>query len=884
MPTRILQNRFTQGEFSPEMLGRSDTEQYYGAAETLTNVEVLPQGGLKRRPGVHYWDEETLEQASGDITDNVSFSAPNGGTGGNAQDYDMSTEFLTTSNLTTTNPYVVIQGSYTPLGGGDTTFPVIDLCGVKLTSSGSSTNDFKIQISTDAAPTTWIDVSTISLIDTTRRSYRVYPSQDFENWRLVKTTSTDLGTNKVSLLNFMPYTNKTYSGSAQMFDFTAEDGDAYAVVLTEDTITIISDLGTVAHTGNAVIPAPGLSPGTADWAQSADTAILTEKTVPPLKLVRLSDQTTNPDLWSLAPIEFDNKPKYDFTPTATNPSGTITPSATTGVITLTASATPFTNAATDEGQIIDGGGGRARIIQFLTTATVKAIVLIPFYDTTAIASGSWVYEGGYEDAWSASRGWPRCCTFHDGRLWLGGSTSLAQTLWGSKVGLFFDFDIGQISDDDAINVTLNTDKGVTILNLFSQRTLQIFTDRAEFAVFQSSGTAITPTNIDIRRQTQEGIKEGIRPVSIEGGTVYVNNSGSAIMEFLFNDVEQAYSSKQITLASSHLLSTPVGMAVESSTSENEADTLYVVNNDGTVVIGSILRNQGVLAFSKMENTANGMSVKAMVKVDSGVFLVVEGSGDFISGVYKLDADYFMDGGEIYDGTNPYDRETAFNGKTISITTNGQEYLASYTIPDGTETGSITAFADYSATVSGTVLATSASHGLVTNQRVDISGTTNYNNNNIIIKVVDANTFYFTDTWVTDDATGTWQADDGIIPMADPWDDDSTGHWGFKSTVTVKDLPVEVFATTVRSGGAFGKKKRINNVTLRLKSTSSMTVNGNSVTTPDWTASGNGADIANFTGVVQVDGILDYDETGQVTISQTKGEPFTLLALSKEVNF
>jgi len=68
------------------------------------------------------------------------------------------------------------------------------------------------------------------------------------------------------------------------------------------------------------------------------------------------------------------------------------------------------------------------------------------------------------------------------------------------------------------------------------------------------------------------------------------------------------------------------------------------------------------------------------------------------------------------------------------------------------TGNITAFADGG---SGTVTVTSAAHGLLEGQSVIISGTTNYNGT-FQISSVTTNTFKITDTWVVNDATGTWK--------------------------------------------------------------------------------------------------------------------------------
>ena len=71
------------------------------------------------------------------------------------------------------------------------------------------------------------------------------------------------------------------------------------------------------------------------------------------------------------------------------------------------------------------------------------------------------------------------------------------------------------------------------------------------------------------------------------------------------------------------------------------------------------------------------------------------------------------------------------------------------------TGAITAYADYDSTVSGTVLATSASHGRTTGDFITIRGTTNYNGV-FEITVVNSSTFYFTDTWVANDGASDWE--------------------------------------------------------------------------------------------------------------------------------
>jgi hypothetical protein len=69
------------------------------------------------------------------------------------------------------------------------------------------------------------------------------------------------------------------------------------------------------------------------------------------------------------------------------------------------------------------------------------------------------------------------------------------------------------------------------------------------------------------------------------------------------------------------------------------------------------------------------------------------------------------------------------------------------------TGTITAVADYSGTVAGTVLVTDAAHGLSTGNTITIAGTTNYNGT-FTVTVVSVDTFYITETFVASE-TGTW---------------------------------------------------------------------------------------------------------------------------------
>lgn len=52
----LSQTNFSSGEVSPLLRGRIDTTKYANGAETVENFFVLPQGGLRRRPGTKFVD------------------------------------------------------------------------------------------------------------------------------------------------------------------------------------------------------------------------------------------------------------------------------------------------------------------------------------------------------------------------------------------------------------------------------------------------------------------------------------------------------------------------------------------------------------------------------------------------------------------------------------------------------------------------------------------------------------------------------------------------------------------------------------------------------------------------------------------------------------
>ena len=391
------------------------------------------------------------------------------------------------------------------------------------------------------------------------------------------------------------------------FQFSVDD--SYMLCFTHQRMYVIKNGAVIANingSGNNYLTT-GVTSSMVDdmcWTQSADTLIVVHPDLQPVKIVRGGTDAT----WTATSVTFDSIPKYAFTLTTTNPAATLTPSAVSGNITLTASAGVFSAGSVNQ-YVNVSPQGRARIVAYTSTTVVSAITEYPFFNTTAVASGSWEYESGYEDVWSSGKGWPRTVTFHEGRLYFGGSKSRPSTVWGSKIALFFDFAPTESLDDDAVEATLDTNELNVITDIISSRDFQVFTTGGEFYVPQAGTDPITPLTFTFKNVSRNGIKPGTRVQSVDSGSVYIQRQGKSLNEFVFSDTQLTYITQRISLFSGHLLKAPERIALRRASSTEDADLLLMTNTtDGSMAAFSVMRSQQVTSPSEFTTDGRFLDV------------------------------------------------------------------------------------------------------------------------------------------------------------------------------------------------------------------------------------------------------------------------------------
>jgi hypothetical protein len=220
-------------------------------------------------------------------------------------------------------------------------------------------------------------------------------------------------------------------------------------------------------------------------------------------------------------------------------------------------------------------------------------------------------------------------------------------LFASRSGSFFDFFIEEGLDDEGIFVTLTGRTQTEIVDINSDRGLQIFTTGLESLV--KGGT---PTTIDVVSQTQHG-SSYLEAKSLDGATLFVDRNGKTLRQYVYNFNEDAYTSNDISVLSSHLINKPKDLAVLSGTSSEDANWVFIINNDGTGAVLNTLRSQDINGFTKWINADSGrfiagsplpyLLVSASV-VNDQLYIVnkVTGGTSFKYSLERWSFDYLLD--------------------------------------------------------------------------------------------------------------------------------------------------------------------------------------------------------------------------------------------------
>tara|TARA_B100000575_G_scaffold41709_2_gene29311 strand:+ start:2017 stop:4479 length:2463 start_codon:yes stop_codon:yes gene_type:complete len=494
-----------------------------------------------------------------------------------------------------------------------------------------------------------------------------------------------------------------------------------------------------------------------------------------------------------------------------------------------------------------------------------------------------------EQVFSAVNGFPRTVTFHEQRLFFGGVTSLPDGIQASKVADFFNFDVGDAEDADSVQIQIASDQINEIRHLVSSKVLEIFTSTGEFFLKAQVSKPITPTNIQIIRQSSLGIQAKSMPKRFDGATIFIQNNGKTVREFFFNSGSEEFTSNSISLLSSHLISTPVDSATITSVGDRTEQFYFLVNSDGTMGVFTSQRAEKIAGwvlwetdgtyesvacttgniYAVVKRTINGSDVYNLEQFSNTSFDIPTDctTTKTLSGSYQPHGTPLVNG--AFTSTTTFIADGFTNAPSQGETFQFGGTGTTFTIQSATATSNAGEFTIVTNTASSQSDNTALQ--FVTSKVFSGLNTTP----NLVGKTVHAtsgsteggNIFYFGNGLV--DSNGNVTFDTPI----------SACDIGLLYSPTVHTLPIDA---TIQGGQLTGHPRKIGKAVVELSSTYNIQINSNDViltTVSLNTSSG----IESFTGKKEVY-VLGYSLEPNLEISQSVPVPMRILGLTTEVYF
>ena len=322
------------------------------------------------------------------------------------------------------------------------------------------------------------------------------------------------------------------------------------------------------------------------FAQSADVMYICHSSHEVMKLSR-----TGHTSWTLTEVDFaETGPYMDANTTTT----TLTPASSgTGTsVNITASAIVGINGGTgfqttDVGRILKFNSGEAVITGRTNTTVVVCTITKAFTNTDATAS---FQLGSFSD----TTGHPSSVSFFEQRLVFAATTDQPQTMFFSKSGDYENMTSGTDADD-AMVYTIASNQVNAIKSLKATRTLICMTTGGEYAV--SSGAnqdAITPTNINIRKQSNYG-SAGVDALSIGNATIFLQRAKRKVRELAYNFDTDGYTAPDLTILADHITESGV---VQMDYQQEPYSVVWGARTDGVLSGLTYNRLENVVAWHR----------------------------------------------------------------------------------------------------------------------------------------------------------------------------------------------------------------------------------------------------------------------------------------------
>ena len=656
---------FRTGEISPKLEGRIDLQKYNEAAQTLNNMVVYPSGGVTRRPGTYFAgrtkDGGKVRLIDFEFSDEQAYILEFGANyirfykdGGLLTEASQSITAVTqanpavvtiTSHTFTNGDRVLISGvaGMTELNNreftvANTTANTFELSGIDSTAfdaytSGGTASKI-VEVTTTYSVTDIFEINHAQSADVLYLAHK-----DHAPAKLTRTTATSFTLTEIDFTDG-PYLDE--NDTATTLYASAQTGSV--------TITASAALFTAADVGRYIRFREVLEIEHDEWAASTSYA-------------------------SGVSVRY-NGHVYTQVTGSTQTSGNTPPVHLEGTETYGAINWRYDHDAT----------GYVEITAFTNSTTVTATVKEDSFGNSNLPDHV-VGSGNATKKWSlgafgGDQGYPKAVGFYEQRLYFAGTTGQPQTVFGS-VSADFENHTPGTNDDDAVNLTIASDKVNVIRHLLPARFLQILTTSAEFTLSGGTGaTPVTPTNVNVLRETTFGCSE-VRPLRAGNSTILIQKGQEKVKEITFDLDTDGLLGIDLSILADHI---PRGGLIDMVWQQEPELIVWFVHNDGRLIGLTYDRANAAIGWHDHDIGGSGI-VESVTAIPSGaedqVYVSVKRTidGATVRHVEYLktiefgddveDA-FYLDSGLTYEGaaTTTISGLNHLEGETVAILANG----------------------------------------------------------------------------------------------------------------------------------------------------------------------------------------------------------------------
>lgn len=646
MTVRSNQGSFLAGTVDPALHLRADTALYRAGAKQMTNFVVLPQGGLTRRPGLTW---------IGDLTDTARLIpfVFNADDAGYLVFENETLKFIHNGALvgaphTVVSPYLEAElpliraaqqgdlvylahpnhapylltrlawNSWTlaavPLGTAGT--PWTALVDADFVGAGTPSVDAKYTVERiSSAGETFLPRPWTSI-------YSIPPPDSWATGDRTKVAFYDATISAVDLVGRpSPLVSYDYVGTTLSVKVTAAEGALWDDALAGETCTVIlpgvvDPAATMAYVGQSpapashvwlaftyggpVVPASGAAPASS-FAYRAGATVTIDTL--PTGAFEYGDSVVFVGLLKGAPGNYHELVTINggvWTCAGNEPDVTPPPPYTHKLYintteTLSAYVSGGTVSRDGLGYLVfkDVGEGYGFIGQRSGPTDLIATDDV-FSDWNVRPDLLQGVQTAY-NPFAASGDYPRAVCFHEQRLWYAGTDNLPQSVWGSQLGFYENFNKERpLQESSLVEITVAAQRvdGIKWVASFNG-TLILGTEGGIHRLSSSDGSAISPANANIRLLSSLGVSD-LDPIAVGASLLVVTANGRTVVEVTSSLEADGYLPRDLTVHAAHLFRSR--SIVAWSYQRAPHGVLWCVMSDGAVLSCTYHKENGVAAW------------------------------------------------------------------------------------------------------------------------------------------------------------------------------------------------------------------------------------------------------------------------------------------------